>query len=101
MIPLALTRGDVADYVEALFIVYAILILLNILISWMPRMPFYNRWFRACLDFVTETTNPYLNIFRRLLPSVGGGGFALDISPMIGLIVLFLARAVLVGLLRG
>lgn len=101
MIPLALTRGDVADYVEALFIVYAILILLNILISWMPRMPFYSRWFRACLDFVTETTNPYLNIFRRLLPSVGGGGFALDISPMIGLIVLFLARAVLVGLLRG
>jgi YggT family protein len=101
MIPLALTRNDVADYAEALFIVYAILILLNILISWIPRMPFYSRWFRALLDFVTETTNPYLNFYRRLLPSVGGGGFALDLSPMIGLIVLILVRTAVVGLLRG
>ncbi len=101
MIPLALTRGDIADYVDALFIVYAILILLNILISWIPRIPFYSRWFRACLDFITETTNPYLNLFRRLLPSVGGGGFALDLSPIIGLIVLFLARVIVVSLIRG
>jgi uncharacterized protein YggT (Ycf19 family) len=101
VIPLALDRGDVADYVDALFVVFAILILLNILISWIPRMPFYNRWFRACLDFVTETTNPYLNFYRRLLPSAGAGGMALDFSPMIGLIVLILARVVVVGLIRG
>ncbi len=101
MIALALTRVQVAEYVDALFLVYFILILLNILISWMPRMPFYNRWFRACLDFVTETTNPYLNIYRRILPSVGGGGFALDLSPIVGLIVLFFARAIVVGLIRG
>ena len=42
--------------------------------------PFYSRWFRAVLDFVTETTDPYLNLFRRLVPSVGGGGFALDLA---------------------
>jgi YggT family protein len=101
LIALALTRVQVADYVDALFLVYFILILLNILISWMPRMPFYNRWLRACLDFVTETTNPYLNIYRRFLPSVGGGGFALDLSPIVGLIVLFFARAIVVGLIRG
>ena len=72
MIPLALARGDVADYVEARSSSStSILILLNILISWMPRMPFYSRWFRAVLDFVTETTDPYLNLFRRFLPSVG------------------------------
>jgi YggT family protein len=101
LIALALTRVEVAEYVEALFLVYFILIMLNILISWVPRIPFYSRWFRACLDFVTETTNPYLNIYRRLLPSVGTGGFALDVSPIVGLIVLFLARAILVGLIRG
>jgi YggT family protein len=98
---LALTRFDVADYVNALFLVYIILIFLNILISWIPRIPFYSRWFRACLDFVTETTNPYLNFYRRLLPSVGGGGFALDLSPIVGLIVLFLVRTALVGLIEG
>lgn len=101
MIAAALTRANIADYVNALFIVYIILVLLNVLISWIPRMPFYSRWFRACLDFITETTNPYLNLYRRVLPSVGAGGFALDLSPMIGLIVLFVARALIVGLIEG
>ncbi len=101
MIPLALARGDVADYVAALFLVYSILILLNILIGWMPRIPFYSRWVRAVLDFVTETTDPYLNVFRRFVPSVGGGGFALSFAPVVGLIVLFLVEALVVGLIRG
>jgi YggT family protein len=100
VIPLALTRSDVADYVNALFIVYIILIFANILISWLPRVP-YNRGLRIVLDFVTETTNPYLNLFRRFLPPVGGGGFALDLSPMIGIIVLFVLRTIVVGLIEG
>jgi YggT family protein len=101
MIVLALTRSDVADYVEALFLVYIVLIFLNILSSWIPRMPYY-RWLRVALDFVAETTNPYLNIFRRVIPPLGGGGgFALDLSPMIGIIVLFVLRAVVVALIRG
>jgi YggT family protein len=100
MILAALTRSDVADYVEALFLVYIVLIFLNILISWIPRMPHY-RWLRVMLDFVTETTNPYLSLFRRVIPPLGGGGFALDLSPMIGIVVLFVARGVVVALIRG
>jgi YggT family protein len=100
VIALALTRGDIADYVGALFIVYIVLIFLNILISWIPRMP-YSPPLRAVLDFIKETTDPYLNIFRRFLPPVGGGGFALDLSPMIGIIVLFVLQALVVGLIDG
>lgn len=100
MIPLALERGDVATYVNALFIVYIVLIFANILISYVPRMP-YSPPLRAVLDFITETTNPYLNLFRRFLPPVGGGGFALDLSPVIGIIVLFVLQAVVVGLIAG
>ena len=100
MIALALTRGDVATYVNALFIVYIVLIFANILISYVPRMP-YSPALRATLDFITETTNSYLNLFRRFLPPVGGGGFALDLSPILGVIVLLLAQAVLVGLIAG
>jgi YggT family protein len=100
VIVVALTRFDVADYVGALFLVYIILILINVLISWVPRMP-YNRALRATLDFVKETTDPYLNLFRRFLPPIGGGGLALDLSPMIGVILLFVARAVVVGLIEG
>ncbi len=100
MIALALTRQDVADYVAALFLVYIILILLNILISWIPRMP-YRPWLRATLDFITETTNPYLNLFRRVIPPLGGGGFALDLSPMIGIVVLIVLRGIVVALISG
>ncbi len=100
MIALALSRGDVADYVDALFVVYIVLIFANILISYVPRMP-YNPLLRRVLDFITETTNPYLNLFRRFLPPIGGGGFALDLSPIIGIIVLFVAQGIIVNLIAG
>ena len=96
----ALTRYDIADYVSALFLVYIILIFLNVLSSWIPRMP-YNRPLRATLDFIKETTDPYLNFFRRFLPPLGGGGFALDLSPILGVILLFIVRAVVIGLIEG
>jgi YggT family protein len=100
VIPLALGRADVADYVSALITVYIVLILLNILISYVPRMP-YRPWLRSVLDFITDSTNPYLNFFRRFLPRVGGGGFALDLSPLVGLVVLFVAQVLLVSLIAG
>jgi YggT family protein len=100
VIPLAVSRGDIADYVSAIFLVYVILIFIRIVVSFVPRMP-YRPWLRSGLDFVSEVTDPYLNFFRRFLPPIGGGGFALDLSPMIGLIVLFVARALVVGLIEG
>ena len=100
MIALALSRGDVATYVNALFVVYIVLIFASILISYVPRMP-YNPTLRSVLDFITDSTNPYLNLFRRFLPPVGGAGFALDLSPIIGLIVLFVLQTVAVRLIAG
>jgi YggT family protein len=97
-LPLALSRNDIATYVSALFIVYTILILLNILISFVPRMP-YSPWLRAVLDFITESTDPYLNIFRSFMRPVGGGGFAFDLSPIFALIVLGIVEAIVVGAL--
>lgn len=97
---LAITRGDVAAYVNALFTVFIVLVFLRILLSWIPRMP-ENRALRAVVQFVHETTDPYLNIFRRVLPPVGVGGMALDLSPMVGIIVLVLAQGVVVALVRG
>jgi uncharacterized protein YggT (Ycf19 family) len=96
---IALTRNDVADYVEALFLVYIILIFAAILISWIDalgRMP-YNPYLRAVLDFVDQVTRPYLGFFRRFIPSIG----PLDFSPIVAIIVLWIASAVIVGLIRG
>jgi YggT family protein len=100
VIPLALSRGDVADYVSALFTVYIILILIRVLISYVPRMP-YRPWLRSVLDFVTDSTSPYLSFLRRFLPRVGGSSFALDLSPIVGIILLIVAQIVVVGLIAG
>lgn len=100
MIPLALNRGDVADYVGALIIVYVILIFIRIVASFVPRMP-YNPYLRAVLDFCVEVTDPYLNFFRRLIPPVGAGGMAFDLGPMLGLIVLTVGGRILVNLIAG
>lgn len=100
MIPLAVSRDDVAEYVGALFLVYIVLILIRVLMSWIPRIP-YNPTLRRVLDFVSETTDPYLNLFRRIIPPIGGGGFGLDLSPMIGIVVLVLARGLIVGLIAA
>jgi YggT family protein len=100
VLPLAISRSDVADYVSALFIIYIILIFARVLMSWIPRIP-RSATLRPVLDFVTDTTDPYLNIFRRILPPVGAGGMAIDLSPMVGIFVLFVLQVLVVGAIEG
>lgn len=96
MIPLAFSRADVADYVQALFLVYFILIFANIVLSFIPRMPF-SLWSQAVINFIRETTDPYLNIFRRIMRPIGGGPISIDLSPMLGLLVLGILNGIIVG----
>lgn len=95
----AVDRYDIANYVDALFLVYMVLIFVRILLSWFPRLP-YNTLLTGLVKFVHDTTDSYLNVFRRVLPPMGGGGFALDLSPIIAIIVLLLARGLIVGAIR-
>lgn len=94
----AIGREESASYVNSLFLVYIILIFIRVLLSWIPRMP-YNPALRAVVDFVHQVTDPYLNIFRRLLPPLGGRGMAIDLSPIIAIIILLVAQGVVVGLI--
>lgn len=100
MIELAITRGDVADYVDTLVIVYLVLIFIRIIMSWIPRMP-YNRYLNAVLTFVRDVTDPYLNIFRRVIPPLRMGGGGLDLSPIIATFVLLVVGGIVAGLIRG
>lgn len=96
---LAITRTDVADYINTLVLVYLVLIFIRILTSWIPRMP-YNRYLAAFLKFVSDVTDPYLNLFRRILPPVRVGPGALDLSPIVATFVLIIVSSIVVGLIR-
>jgi YggT family protein len=92
----AIGRDEIADYVSALFLVYLILIFARVLMSWIPRMP-YNVYLRAVVSFIEQTVDPYLNLFRRILPSLG----MFDFSPILAILLLIVAQGVVVGLIRG
>jgi YggT family protein len=99
LIAAALTRGDIADYLSALVFVYLVLIIANIVLSWVQQfrpIP-YNLTLRAVLGFIEDSTNPYLNLFRAWVPRIG----PLDISPIVATIVLIVVGGVVEGLIRG
>lgn len=73
-----------------LFTSYSFLLLVRVFGSWFPRFS-QSRLMR----FVAFYTDPYLNLFRRLIPSIG----MIDISPMFAFMGLQMMRWVLFSIL--
>jgi YggT family protein len=96
---LAVTRNDIADYVNTLVLVYLVLIFIRIIMSWLPRIP-YNRVLDAVLNFVRDVTDPYLNLFRRFMPPVRLGPGALDLSPIVATFVLIIVGSLVANAIR-
>jgi YggT family protein len=96
----AITRDAVANYVITLVYVYVILIFIRVIVSWIPRMP-YSRPLDIFLTFVRDVVDPYLNLFRRILPMARLGPAAIDLSPMVGTILLLLVGSLVANLIRG
>ncbi|MCW3016144.1 MAG: YggT family protein [Solirubrobacterales bacterium] len=96
----AVVRSDIADFVSALFLVYTLLVIAYVLqqlfFGFGGRIP-YARWSSALIGFLNDTVGPYLAIFRRFIPQLG----PLDLSPMVGIIVLQLVGGIIVSLIRG
>ena len=97
---LASTRTEIANYLDTLILVYLVLIFIRIIMSWIPRIP-YNRYLDMALNFVRDVTDPYLNLFRRIIPPVRMGPGALDLSPIIATFVLLIVGNIVVQLIHG
>jgi YggT family protein len=97
---LATAREEIANYVQAVFYVYTLLIIAYILTSLFfafgGRVP-YARWSSAILGFLRDVCEPYLSIFRRFIPPIG----PLDLSPIIGIVLLNIVGSVLANLIAG
>jgi uncharacterized protein YggT (Ycf19 family) len=92
---LADAADSVANFVNVFVTVYILLILAYIITSWI-RLP-YSPWLNRIQRFLYDVCEPYLRIFRRFVPAIG----PLDLSPMIGVIVLIVIQRVVVALLSG
>jgi YggT family protein len=74
------------NFVTVLFYVYLLCIIAYILTSWIP-LP-YNVWLNRVQRFLYDVVDPYLRLFRRLLPQLSVAGLGLDLSPIVAILVL-------------
>jgi YggT family protein len=81
------------NFVWVFATVYTLVIFVYILTSWV-RLP-YSPWVSRLQRFLHDVSEPYLRLFRRILPSMG----PVDLSPIIAVIVLGVFAKVLIGIL--
>ncbi len=99
-VPVALFRlladavSTAQNFVDVFIGVYVLLIFAFILMSWV-RLP-YSVWLSRIQRFLYDVCEPYLRLFRRVLPSMG----PIDFSPIVGVIVLFALDRILTRLLE-
>src|SRR5262245_22260547 len=79
---LADAASRVNTFIDVFLWVYILLIFVYVLTSWV-QLP-YSVWVRRLTDFLRDVCEPYLRIFRRILPPLG----ALDLSPVVAMLAL-------------
>ncbi len=98
---LASARTDIAGLLSAVLYVYTILIILHIVVQLLfsaGLRPPYNRATSAVLQFLRDTVEPYLRLFRRVIPPFGG----IDFSPILAIFTLQLINSFVVnGIIHG
>jgi YggT family protein len=80
---------SVVSFVQVFIYVYSILILAYIITSWV-RLP-YSVWLNRIQRFLYDVCDPYLRLWRRILPTFG----PLDLSPVVGVAFLYIISAIL------
>ena len=71
------------SFVNWCFTIYILFVFVHVLLSWV-QLP-YNLWVGRVRTFLHDTVEPYIGLFRRILPPMGG----LDLSPIIVFIIIF------------
>jgi YggT family protein len=95
--PLADAVTSAQNFVTVVYYVYLLCIIAYILTSWVP-LP-YNVWLNRVQRFLYDVVDPYLRLFRRVIPQLSVAGLGLDLSPIIAILVLTIVyRLVLAGL---
>lgn len=92
---IASVRTEVADYLSTLIYVYTLVIIVYIVVQLLfaaGLRPPYSRTTDRILGFLRDVVEPYLRIFRRLAPQLGG----LDFSPLLAIISLYIINIVVV-----
>ena len=71
----------ISRFINQLFYFYYLILIIRIFLTWIPNID----WDSQPFNFLRSITDPFLNIFRGVIPPIGG---MLDISPIIAFFAL-------------
>ena len=77
--------------VHLLFSSYTILLFIRVVGSWFPSLAR-----SSFMRFVSHYVDPYLNVFRRIIPPIGG---VLDLSPLLAFFALSILEKIIIRLI--
>lgn len=69
---------------------YSYVVIIRILLTWFPTISWYDQPFST----LSQLTDPYLNLFRSIIPPLGG----IDLSPILAILLLQVAGGLVSGL---
>ncbi|MEY4771082.1 YggT family protein [Vulcanococcus sp.] len=79
--------GDLIGVLAQTLSIYTLVLLVRVLLTWFPNLD----WGNPVLSTVSAVTDPYLNVFRGLIPPLGG----LDLSAIVAFLALQLIQTLL------
>ncbi|GLU21409.1 hypothetical protein SLE2022_375510 [Rubroshorea leprosula] len=68
--------------------IYSGVLMIRVLLSWFPNVP----WDKQPFPAIRSLCDPYLNLFRNIIPPVGN---TLDLSPLVAFVVLGMVGSIL------
>jgi len=93
-LPLADAVSSIQNFVHVFILVYVLVLFAYILMSWV-KLP-YSPWLNRIQRFLYDVCDPYLRLWRRILPTFG----PLDLSPVVGVAFLYILLAVITSILE-
>jgi YggT family protein len=84
--------SQVEVFVKVFIFVYTLAVFLYVLTSWI-KLPYS---LSGVQRFLSDVCEPYLRIWRRILPSFG----PLDLSPMVGIFALVVLEQIVINVLN-
>ena len=85
--------GLLATTLSTFLQIYLVLMIFRVLLSWFPNI----NWYDPPFSILSQLTDPYLNLFRSIIPPLGG----IDFSPLIAFFVLQSGSEFLINLLTS
>ncbi|CCI07639.1 YggT family protein [Microcystis aeruginosa] len=81
--------GFILTIINNFLQIYLVILIVRVLLTWFQNAG----WAYQIMSFLSPITDPYLNLFRSIIPPLGG----MDLSPILAFLLLQVVQSVVEG----